>query len=418
MITEMPKPTRINLNANQINALQLALDSKGRGRIINLLVGDTYDAEIEDLAILGEKLTKKFTGHFLPGSWQVRFIVLDSGIRNAYAYWMNSFEAICITNALARQIDSLCDDVASYLVNHSDERSGFAYIRDVELTTEEKLASLKGLLLQGAMAFFIGHEVGHLCAGHKPVMTAARAVATPDQECSEEPKYFVDEFIAQATSKNESLSIHSIRLNAHEVDADVQGLALSAAFWLELAGGADKSPAQAELVRAASSTQERLLLLASTGVAIAMSLMGFEQLKDDWNKQATHPLTAVRCVVGLAVLAHRLKAKPPEYLTLHLERECIEALSLVHSRLGSILLRMTESEGPQSEVAQKLRDVPSNEKLKFMFHATGVAKAVVESNDVVEYLAELSAEFNACEASRSKAIRVPEKMLANWSAVT
>lgn len=267
------------------------------------------------------------------------------------------------------------------------------------------------------MAFFVGHEVGHLCAGHKPVMTTAAAT---ENEQEGEEDFFVDDFIVEAASKDDGPGVHSLRLNAHEVDADVQGIALTAAFWLNLhdvTRSDSELSSEVDLIRAASSRSDRLLLLASTGVAIAMSLMSFKQFDGNWNKQPTHPLTAVRCIVGLTVLANKLAASPLEQLTLQLPQECIEALSLVHSRLGSILLRAAQYDGVYSEVTQMLKDVPNNTKLGVMFHATGMTQAVAKSNDVIRYLAELSEEFNACAPRRDMAIRVPRNLLTEWGAV-
>ncbi|MBV7536223.1 M48 family metalloprotease [Duganella sp. sic0402] len=417
-----PILSRTGLNSHQIKALQVALDQKRRGEVIDVPAGKSYGAELEVLVKMGEDMTKRFTRDFQAESWPVHFVLLDSKISNAYAYWMASFEVICMTTTLAREIDELCDDVARYLVNHAGNVSGFSYLRDIELTIEVKSASLKGLLVQGVMAFFVGHEAGHLLAGHKPVVLAAAAGAGGDLQGEKDPEFefFVDDFIAEVASKNEGAGVHSLRLNAHEIDADVQGFSLTARFWLELqevTQSGVKWPAEAALLPAVSSKPDRLLLLASTGAAIAMSLMGFKQFKGDWNKQETHPLTAVRCVVGLAVLANRLADRPQERLTLQLQGECIEALSLVHSRLASILLMAAKADGEYSQVAQMLKDKPEDQQLGVMFHATGVAQAVALSNDVVKFLAELLREFKACAPERAKAIRVPQEMLVEWSAV-
>ncbi|PJC96467.1 hypothetical protein GQ37_022640 [Janthinobacterium sp. BJB1] len=411
---------RTKLNDNQIEALQRALDYKKRGTVIDLPAGKVYNGDIEILAKVGEVLTERFTDHVRPGGWPVRFVVIESRISNAYAYWMSSFEAICMTTSLAREIDSLCDDVASYLVGHHHERSGFAYIHDVGLSDEVKRASLKGLLIQGVMAFFVGHEAGHLLAGHKPVIIAAASAATAGDEDSEELEFVSDDFFTEASSTAAVAGLHSLRLNAHEIDADVQGFALTAAFWLDLhevTRSDFKLSAETELVLAASSSPDRLLLLASTGAAIAMSLMGFAQLSGNWERQATHPLTAVRCVVGLAVLANRLAAQQQQKLTLQLQPECIEALSMVHSRLGSILLRAARSDGKYTDVARLLEDAPSNRRLGLMFEATGVAQAISKSDEVVRFLAEMSAEFNASASQRSTAIRVPMENLVEWTAI-
>lgn len=409
-------PSRTGLNQNQIKALQRSLDAKNRGKIIDVPAGSMYRGELEVLARVGEELTRKFTGHFSKGSFRVPFLLLDSEKVNAYAYWMNSFEAICITTSLAIELDTLCDDVASYLVRLNNERSGYAYIRDLNLSDDIKRQSLKGLLLQGAMAFFIGHEVGHLSAGHKPVVAVTSANSVSSDEADVEQTLFVDDFIVEATSTEQKVGSHSLRLNAHEVDADVQGIALSAAFWLEMSQSVSKLPAEAELLRAAMFSSDRLLLLASTGTAIAMSLMGFKEFNGDWNRQASHPLTAVRCVVGLVVLAQRLAEQPREELNLQLQPACIEALSLVHSRLGSLLLRANSIKETDSLVIHALKDAPSQQKLGVMFRATGMTQVVARSNEVVQYLNELSAEFDACAPQREHAIRVSKQMLAKWTA--
>lgn len=76
------------------------------------------------------------------------------------------------------------------------------------------------------MAFFVGHEAGHLLAGHQPVLLAAAAGADGYKEGEKDPEFFVDEFIAEAASKNESASVHSLRLNARMFKAPERAKAI------------------------------------------------------------------------------------------------------------------------------------------------------------------------------------------------
>ncbi|MBT9503153.1 MAG: hypothetical protein IV092_18045 [Burkholderiaceae bacterium] len=417
----MSNPTaaasRTGLNSNQIKALQKVLDDKKRGKVIDVVMGTPYAPDIEPIAAVGEDLTERFTDHFIKtSSWRVRFLMLDSELSNAYAYWMSSFEAICLTTTMAREIAELSDDVARYLLKRSGHGSGFAYLTDVDLPLHVKHAALRSLLIQGAMTFFVGHEAGHLAAGHKAVIVTGASNADPD----EEHVLFVDEFVAAAKAEGATSNNRSLRLNAHEVDADVQGFALAAAFWLNLKGeleAADDLPAEAALICASCTQPDRLLLLASTGAAIAMSIMGFKEFDGDWNKQPTHPLTAVRSLIGLVVLSKRLTQDQAEQTTLRLLPQCVEALSLVHSRLGSLLLMAARADGNYSPVARMLEDAPKEQKLDLMFHATGVAQAVSQSHDVVSYLAALSSEFDACASLRASGVRVAPTSLAQWSAL-
>ncbi len=418
MSNHAPISSRTGLNASQVKALQNSLNLFKRGTVIDVPVGSTY-GDLENLGKVGEDLTQRFTRHFLQGSWRVHFMLLDSDKSNAYAYWMNSFEAVCVTSTMAREIDALCGDVARYLIQHPGKGSGFAYIHDVPLSLEVREASLKGLLMQGAMAFLVGHEAGHLAAGHKPVLLAKANAAGAVAEHSEESDVVVDQFVATAKTEDDRAGKHSLRLNAHEVDADVQGFALTAVYWLtvrnEVCSEADL-PHDAALILAACSMPERLLLLASTGAAITLSLMGFKEFKDDWNSQSTHPLTSVRCVVGLGALGKMLGDDGAQHLPLELRRECWEALSLVHSRLGSLILDAARYDGNYSAFARQLENTPREDKLNMMFRGTGVAQAVEKSNEVVSYLAALSAEFNACAPQRANALRVPLTSLIQWSA--
>ncbi|TAK93503.1 MAG: hypothetical protein EPO09_12425 [Aquabacterium sp.] len=409
--------SRTGLNSNQIKALQDLLDVDRRGKVVDAPGDGTYD-DMNPLAKVGEDLTERFTQGFEVGSFRVHFLLLDSEKSNAYAYWMKSFEAVCMTTTMAREIDALCGDLANHLVQHPGESGGFAYIHEVPISSNLREASLKSLLVQGAMAFLVGHEVGHLAAGHKPLFLKKTSVAGAMAENRKVTDVAVDQFVATAATDYCDEGGHSLRFNAHEVDADVQGVAFAAAHWLAIQSEVSTSahlPDSADLIRAACANPSRLLLLASTGMAVSFSLMGFKQWGNDWNSQPTHPLTAVRCVVGLGVLDNLLDDNVPQGSPLELGPDCLEGLSLVHSRLGSILLDAARSDGQYSEFARKLEDTLENDRLNLMFHGTGVAQAVQKSSEVASYLADLSAEFNACAQQRALALRVPLASLVPWS---
>lgn len=411
---------RLGLTRNQIAKLQEALDEKAHGKVIVVRAGRSYGAHLELIAQVGERLTAQFTSHFdkdLP----VHFVMLGSGKSNAYAYWMNSFEAICMTTTLAQEIAGLCGDVAEYLVRLHGGSGGFAYLQDVAMPPDVKHAALTALLIRGVMAFFIGHEVGHVWAGHKPIMVrTTAATAEPDGDRQEAAECFGDAVIAEAAAGEEGAGGDALRLNAHELDADVQGMVLTAAFWRQLrdqaqAGGG--RPEDAALRAAAMASHDRLLLLASSALAIAMSLMSFKQFSGAW-LQPTHPLTAVRCLVGLRVLANALAETTEQYLTLELPGPSVEALTMVHMRLASLVLKAGKVDGQYSDLALQLKHAPgSDDQVQLMYRATGVSQAVERSNDVVAFLAQLGAEFNACAPLRARALHGTGDALVQWSAV-
>jgi hypothetical protein len=416
--------SRVDLSANQITLLQKSLDAKARGKIMDVPLGTPYDDhELETIARIGEEMTKEFTGpsHFKPGGWRVRFLLLDSEASNAYAYWMTSFEAICLTTAMAREIDLLCDVVAKSIVRDSKKGGGFAFLHEIDIAPEEKWAMLKGVLMQGAMAVFIGHEAGHLSAGHRPAITSSASATESEGTQAEDVLLYVDDVITAPAADEGPPPPLSLRLNAHEVDADVQGFGMTARYWQKRCDdirAAKEFPPQATILKAACARPERLLLIASTGAAIAISLMGFKTFAADWNKQPTHPLTAVRCVVGLAALAKLLTGDEGAKSTLLLRPECMEALSVVHARLGTILRAAAKHDGKHSDLTLKLAGALNNDqRLQLMFNATGVAQAMTRSNDVVRYIAQLHAEFSACAPLRLHAIRALPNRLVEWSAV-
>lgn len=417
---------RSDLSADQVKALQTSLDSRGHGKIIEVRAGMQYDEDVEQIAAVGEKLMQTFTGRFVPGGWRVRFVMLDSEASNAYAYWKSGFEAICMTNTLAREIDYLCNDVALSIGGNHNSASGFAYLKDIDIPEDHKLGMLKGLLVQAVVAVFLGHEAGHLGAGHKPVFFGNTAAADSGESLVDEPALFVDELFAAAKSADSGSSAHSARFNAHEVDADVQGFALASAFWLtsqRQLGAMAAPPYEATVMKAAFATPERLLLLVSTGAAIAVSLMGFKKFTGEWDQQTSHPLTALRCLIGLTVLGKLITGDEPDqcdedgHLPLMLRPECMEALSLVHARLGEIVLAAAKVDGKYSPFTLRLKKANKVGRLRLMFRATGIAQAVAKSKDVVRYLAELSAEFDACASLRKGAIRVVPATLVQWSAL-
>lgn len=413
---------RIDLSSSQIKSLQQSLDMNARGKVVDVPLGTAYDDILETVARVGEEMTKEFTGpsSFKPGGWRVRFLLLESGTSNAYAYWMTSFEAICLTTTLAREIDTLCDVVAKSIVRDSRKGGGFAFLQELDIPPRDKWAMLKGVLMQGAMAVYVGHEAGHLAAGHKPVMTSgasATEAADPQADCL----LYVDDFVSASHDEEGAPTTRSLRLNAHEVDADVQGFGLTARYWQRRRDHvltAKKLPPDATVLRAACAQPERLLLVASTGAAIAIALMGFKTFSHDWNKQRTHPLTAVRCVVGLGALANLLAGDVGPESTLLLRPECMEALSVVHARLGTLLLTVAKYDGKHSDLTRRLEVTRDpNQRLLLMFNATGVAQALTQSNDVVRYIAQLCKEFGACAPMREPAIRAVPNGLVEWSAV-
>lgn len=423
----MPSPTpvqnRIDLSASQISSLQQSLDKKARGKVLNVPRGTPYEGdELEAIARIGEKMTKEFTGpsNFKLGGWRVRFLLLDSNVSNAYAYWMTSFEAICLTTTLAREIDTLCDVVAKAIVTDSRRGGGFSFLHELDLEPTEKWAMLKGVLIQGAMAVFVGHEAGHLAAGHKPIMTSGASTPENEDTNAQDSLLYVDEVITASALGKGAQSTGSVRLNAHEVDADVQGFGLTARYWQKQRRrvlDATNLPPEATVLKAACALPERLLLVASTGAAVAISLMGYKTFADDWNEQETHPLTAVRCVVGLSALAKLLTGGGSAESTLMLPSECVEALSVVHSQLGAMLLLAAEVAGMHTDLSRRLKDTKdAKQRLLLMFNATGVAQAITRSNDVVRYIAQLSAELAAGASVREQAIRALPDRLVEWSA--
>jgi hypothetical protein len=419
MTKKVAAQSRTGLGLNQIAALERTLNTRKYGRLIDTKKGSSY-GKYEAVARVGEELTGFFTQHFSKKGSRVHFTLLGSKIANAYAIWQQSFETISLTSRMAMEVEALAGYVAKYLAERSSNDSGFSYVHDIPLESAEREAALKSLLLQGAVAFLIGHEAGHLAAGHKPILLGT-AMATAQRKRRRTARGVVLDRVvmAKAVAGPAQQVKNSLRLNAHEVDADVQGIALTAAYWLSIRGELQTStspPVDAALMLEACAQPERLLLLASTGAAIALSMFGYKAFEADWSNQCTHPLTAVRCVVALGALG-KLMIGHASNSALELCQECTEALMIVHQRLASLYLEAADADGQSSPVEQMLRAAAVDERMQLILRVTGIAQAVENSSALAGYLSELSAEFDSCGETRRPYIRVSEDSLLRWTAV-
>lgn len=411
----MPKqskgPSRTGLSPSQLAVLQSTLTNEKRGKIVHVSIGRSY-GKMESVPGIAEWLTELYASRFAKTTRLVSFVFVGSKKSNAYVYWYSSFDVVCITSAMAKELDHLAGELAWRLVQNVRKGGGFSFLDESPLTSSERRAAVKSLLLQGAVAFVVGHEFGHLAGGYDGVAAQGAQAASLRRKRKRQEGVLLDQFLSGASAMS-SGEAGALRSQAHELDADVQGMALAWVSWealrCELDDPAFLANPRKQLLREACSTPERMLLLACTGAAIALSLFGYRQPEGDG-----YPLTAVRCIVGLGVL-NKMFMDNREGSPLELSPESTEALILVHQLLGDYVLRAAQTSPEPWPLAETLEATAVADRANVMLRATGIVPALEKPELLRSYLSSLADAFNECAALRAPKARMEQERLVRWS---
>jgi Peptidase family M48 len=417
IVEQTNSKSRSGLTPNQLQVLQSNPRINEIGTVLDIPYGQKYQA-IEEVIGEAEYLVGMLSSHASNKNWRLHFVPVRSNTANAYAIWQSSFQAVCITTQLINELDVLSDQVTRYLLSQSNNESRFSFLKHQPFTLEKSCQILKKLLLRGAVAFVVAHEVGHIIAGHQGALSS---IPCAKQSESEEVATVLDAFALK--NSDEPLNSDSLLTNAHELDADIQGIHLTAAMWKQLQAAFLKSDPNSDdrvLINHAVENDEKLLLIASAGAMIALALFGFQSFSNDWKQRPSHPLTAVRCFAVLSLLSD-LILRPSEEksgllgVNLNLHPVCAEALFAIHGALGRIVLKAYTSGGLDTDVARQLHETPSSSRLSFMLQVTGIQSVVENINEVKALFHQLGAELKKHETKRNPFVRVSNESLIQWS---
>lgn len=380
-----------------------AIDTNSNGQLGPLELGSE----------LGRRLCATAHRDYLP-NLPLFFVPIDHPKSNAYACWLGSFDVVAITARLMREVETLSLRTASYILavgqkgTDETQRSSFAQLFAQAPFSEKHLDGLAGLLSQGILAFLVGHEVGHLVAGHRGTFEkyqwSKSAVGMGCiNEANQAPR---DEYIAKV-------------LNAHEIDADIQGLQFLLEHWSLVCHNSKRSDGISIDQEVAAKIFHTLLannldrvFMSVLVVSMALALLGFQDYQKGSLLRPTHPLTAVRMLAAAKLLPLMLGTQST-YTEL-IQRQCVEAISVVHSVLGSILLDSLAL-GENFQAAHELKATPVEGRLDVMLDLTGISPAIRDFESFGMYFKELACAFEDTAHLRTSHRRWTIERIHSWT---
>ena len=352
------------------------------------------------------------------------FVPIEGQERNAYAYYVQdaNFDVVSITRALLNSVDEFTFFLGRYLMLSPERKVGGSlnFLYKTEGDLKVKVDILGTLIRDGVLAFLIGHELGHLMAGHLAVVHELRNQAN---FVGADESSVWDEALMASMAKElmHDLEKSSI-LNALEVDADIQGMDFLARHWRAVFDDNNLSPDQTAIYSDALKTTERRYFISLTCIGIAFLLLGFKPFDGSWMAQPTHPLGATRLLIALKALPSFFHAANGLEL---IRAEAVESIVLVHSAWAQKLLS-DEKTGVSSDassatkrdadILKVVKSKPSEKKHNYMLSASGVLGAIHASEQMGEYLTQLSESLASTEALRSYAMRTRVEKLKQWKA--
>lgn len=391
------------LRRDRMTRLEEFLSSGGYGTPIDAPRGKSLGL-LSHAVLVGAALCWHENQTYFALKPEVFFVPLDAKKRfNAYAFWMQRFNVVAVTAPLLRDLAHFSHAVAAIALTGFDGRL-HEDIRALCLPHGSARRALGRMMLDSALSFLIGHELGHIRGGHDGVfgvMATGAGESTP----------IVDDFASAAAASAGDDRPTSLERNAHEMDADFQAIPiLNKHFANQLQQCAETAPstAQARLRCALLTDGSHSMFIKSIGVVIALGSLGFISFDKTWNERPTHPLTALRVVSSLRALAH---GTPDP--TKDLPAECADALRIVSFTMAEALVRADSYDSQASPFSALLSRIPRNAWADHVLHQTGLAAVLTKTAEVTEHYRRLQTAF--IESARRRHALVPADRLLRWT---
>jgi hypothetical protein len=349
------------------------------------------------------------------------FLPVQSKISNARALWLDGFDAVTVTAPLIREIQAYAACAAemargSALHPKTGQRSSFACV-GVELLQDPAAAEvLTGILTQGMFAFLIGHEIGHLAAGHIGVIQAYRHPGKNSASAGELGA--TSDAAGEPDIGDPTVAMH---LNAIEIDADVQACDFLLRHWQWVRDNARDSledPDQdkrlaADIVTNLLNDKRSRFFISMVCMTSMIALLGFGEFDPERLLRKSHPLSAMRVITAMDTLASLYEFDSVSRQMLY-RNEATEGICFVHAVLGRILVRAGKSDAT-NKVAQHLISLKPAEQLPFLLQQTGIQGAIEALEKIALHTQDLAAAFNSTHRLRVAHRRFANDDIVRWS---
>lgn len=408
----------------EYKALKAFLQKQGWGTPVDTNA-QLFLPTLEELAQLGRNMCCRARTHYL-STRPLYFIPLAHHEQNAYAIWLQNADFIAITTPLIEQIKTFSAYAAKYGVNRAlpnstptSQRSSFSALHDYVVSNKvTTIDAVSGLLIQGAYAFLIGHEVGHLASGHPGVFNEYAAAS---QRSS------INETVAASGESYADTAQKQVIFNSMEVDADIQGVKFLLSHWDHVLGNTTRSECNsseeerftAQIFRTLLNPPQTRMFISVASITIAIALLGFGKFNEKQLMQKTHPLSAMRVLLAMRAITDLCQSdeqdKSGAIKNELIADECKEALFFIHAAMGQMLLQ-AHSLGEKTDFAKSIAQTPPENRLKFMLDQTGMFAAIGSIESISNHIQVLSNTFNSTAALRVPHQRWASKDLLRWTA--
>ncbi|WP_175769543.1 M48 family metalloprotease [Burkholderia cenocepacia] len=299
----------------------------------------------------------------------LRFAVAESDSSNAFAYWSEPRnDWIVITSGLIETLWS--ESLRLDRLTHALEKDALgefpmgATLRSAVSEADPSSSRFRELIFMSAVAFFVGHEIGHLVDGHAA--------------CYDGPGAY-DKSNANDDDPLVTANGDQRRKQALELRADSFGVEYSLKFTLCTVLIPSFKPNLSP--DAIASLQRQAAWIATLGMSLAMSTIRPVRVDITQHRKPEHPPSAFRALW----LNSRANANMQEWLPKIDERT--RQLIAQHALLQANALTVL----PYDETQRCFDGCLSGEDLVRMLNQTGIRRLIFEDKATGEYVAALRA---------------------------
>lgn len=360
---------------------------------------------------------KTYSFHHTP----LYFVPLRNDVRNAYAFHIEGFDVISITDTLIKSIDDFTFFFARYIENilnkiqpgGGSSRSSFGVLLSLEGDLRKNIDIFGGMLRDGVLAFLIGHELGHLAGGHLGVFGKYNTAANFAENTSYSEW---DEALANVNINEQGeLALSSRILVSHEVDADLQGMNFLAQHWCDILKNNELSLEEKSVYSALLYTTPLRYIMSLTCIGIAFLLLGVKSFEYPWQDQASHPLEATRLLIAMKSLSNFFPdSNGPELI----KAQAFESFTFVHAAWGQALIQnkpvTNQFTGRDVAIFNLLRTKSKEQRHKFLFGSTGLTSMFKAIGEMDPFLEELSNIYASEEGLRMPGRRTRAEKMVRW----
>ncbi|AJK45826.1 hypothetical protein BGL_1c13040 [Burkholderia plantarii] len=337
--------------------------------------------------------------------------------RNAYAIWLANCDIVMITAGLLREIEimsSVASRMAMSGINHSNSTFSRT-LGKIKIDTGTHSAvdqALAGLIAQGVFSFIVGHEIGHLAAGHLGIIHKYPVISakTPTSGSA------IAEISAVALTQEKG----RVERNSMEIDADIQGCHVLMHHWdLVLANvlaDTDQHPEKrlaVEVFAGLLADTDAKIFLSISCLGMAIALLGFGDFDEKRLLGKSHPLQAMRFLVGMRTIIELSDHHEEAHLAM-IRTAGAEAMAYLHAVLGSLILKSHEA-GNETQCSNLLNQTAPQQRTELVMQWTGMSAAIAAMEEVGSQLGALATAFQSTAALREPHLRWPAHQLVDWS---